>query len=77
MIGTRIAVVLLCGVFLAGCASAHASRVARSETIGQTEVPERDTLPGVALSGGAAAPHSSVWRDWKPWPACECPMGAR
>jgi hypothetical protein len=56
MIGTRIAVVLLCGVFLAGCASAHAFRVARSETIGpcQTEVPERDTLLGVALSGGGS-----------------------
>jgi hypothetical protein len=60
MIGTRIAGVLLCGVFLAdflaGCAGAHAFRVARSETIGpcQTGVPERDTLLGVALSGGGS-----------------------
>jgi Patatin-like phospholipase len=56
MMAARIALGLVCTVLLAGCASAHAFRVTRSETIGpcQTEVPERDTLLGVALSGGGS-----------------------
>jgi predicted acylesterase/phospholipase RssA len=56
MMGARIAIVLACSVFVAGCASAHAFRVARSETIGpcQTVVPRQDTLVGVALSGGGS-----------------------
>jgi Patatin-like phospholipase len=56
MIGTRVAIGLLSAVVLAGCASAHAFRVVRSEVIGpcQTGVPEQDTLLGVALSGGGS-----------------------
>ena len=56
MIGVRVAVGLACAVLLAGCASAHAMRVARSDTMGacETAVPDRDTLLGVALSGGGS-----------------------
>ena len=41
---------------LAGCASATAFRVDRSDVIGpcQTAVPDRDVLFGVALSGGGS-----------------------
>ena len=56
MIGARIAVVLIAGTLLAGCASAHAFRVTRSEVMGpcRTAVPEQDTLVGGALSGGGS-----------------------
>jgi hypothetical protein len=56
MRGARIALGLVGATLLTGCASAHAFRVARSDTIGacQTVVPEQDTLVGVALSGGGS-----------------------
>jgi hypothetical protein len=68
MSGARIAIGLVCMVFLAGCASAQAFRVVRSDAIGpcQTSVPE-GTLLGVALSGGGAAPCSSARRGWRRW----------
>jgi Patatin-like phospholipase len=55
MSGARIAIGLVCMVFLAGCASAQALRVVRSDTIGpcQTSVPQGNLL-GVALSGGGS-----------------------
>jgi len=53
---TRIGSGLLCALLLAGCASATAFRVDRSDVIGpcQTGVPDRDVLFGVALSGGGS-----------------------
>jgi hypothetical protein len=56
MMATRVALGLVCAVFLAGCASAHAFRVERSDVIGpcQTTVPERNLLLGVAISGGGS-----------------------
>ena len=56
MIGARVAIGLVCAVFLSGCASAHYFPVKRADTIGpcQTAVPERDVLLGVALSGGGS-----------------------
>jgi len=55
MSGARIAIGLVCTVLLAGCASAHALRVVRADTIGpcQTSVPDGN-LMGVALSGGGS-----------------------
>src|SRR5262245_32373316 len=52
----RVGLGLLCGLLLAGCVSATALRVKRSEVIGpcQTAVPDRDILLGVALSGGGS-----------------------
>ena len=49
-------VVLAWAVALAGCASAQYFRLPRAETAGacQTTVPERETLVGVALSGGGS-----------------------
>ena len=46
----------LCALLLAGCASATAFRVDRSDVIGpcQTAIPDRDVLFGVALSGGGS-----------------------
>jgi Patatin-like phospholipase len=56
MIGTRVALVLVGVVFLAGCASASYYTVKRVDTPGtcMTTVPERDLLLGVALSGGGS-----------------------
>jgi len=53
---TRIGLGLFCALVLAGCASATAFRVDRSDVIGpcQTAVPDRDVLFGVALSGGGS-----------------------
>src|SRR5262245_56591329 len=53
---THVALGLVCAVFLAGCATAHAFRIERSDAIGpcQTAVPDRDLLLGVALSGGGS-----------------------
>jgi hypothetical protein len=53
---TRVVFGLACTLILAGCASATAFRVERSDVIGpcQTVVPERDLLLGVALSGGGS-----------------------
>jgi len=50
----RVGLGLVCALALAGCASATALRVERSDVIGpcQTAVPDRDILLGVALSGG-------------------------
>jgi hypothetical protein len=47
---------LVCALMLAGCASATAFRVDRSDVIGpcQSAVPDRDVLFGVALSGGGS-----------------------
>src|SRR5262245_41715943 len=52
----RIGQSLLCALVLAGCASATAFRVDRSDVIGpcRTAVPDRDVLFGVALSGGGS-----------------------
>ncbi len=52
----RIGLGLVCALMLVGCASATAFRVDRSDVIGpcQTEVPGRDVLFGVALSGGGS-----------------------
>jgi predicted acylesterase/phospholipase RssA len=56
MNATRVVLGLVCGLLLAGCASATAFRVDRSDVIGpcQTVVPESDLLLGVALSGGGS-----------------------
>jgi Patatin-like phospholipase len=56
MNATRVVLGLVCGLLLAGCASATAFRVNRSDVIGpcQTKVPDRDVLLGVALSGGGS-----------------------
>src|SRR5262249_20697623 len=56
MIGTRAAVGFLCLVMLAGCASSSAYTVKRADPVVpcQIEVPERDLLLGVALSGGGS-----------------------
>ena len=52
----RLALGFVCAFLLAGCASATAFRVDRSDVIGpcQTAVPDRDVLFGVALSGGGS-----------------------
>ena len=49
-------VILAWAITLAGCASAQYFRVPRADTIGacRATVPERDTLVGVALSGGGS-----------------------
>jgi hypothetical protein len=56
MMAIRIGLGLVCALMLAGCASATAFRVDRSDVIGpcQTAVPDRDVLFGVALSGGGS-----------------------
>jgi Patatin-like phospholipase len=56
MNGTRAAVVLVCLLLLAGCASSQAYTVKRAEAVVpcQMSVPERDLLVGVALSGGGS-----------------------
>jgi hypothetical protein len=56
MIGLRIALGLACVVVLTGCASAHYYTLPKAEVVGpcQTEVPQRDLLLGVALSGGGS-----------------------
>jgi predicted acylesterase/phospholipase RssA len=55
MMATRLGLIG-CALVLAGCASATAFRVDRSDVIGQcqTAVPDRDVLLGVALSGGGS-----------------------
>src|SRR5262249_35656142 len=52
----RIALGLVCACILAGCASATAFRVDRSDVTGpcRSTVPDRDVLFGVALSGGGS-----------------------
>ena len=52
----RVCVGLAVAVLLSGCASAHHFPVPRADTIGgcATPVPQRDTLIGVALSGGGS-----------------------
>jgi len=52
----RFGIGLVCALILAGCASATAVRVERSDVIGSclTTVPQRDVLLGVALSGGGS-----------------------
>ena len=52
----RIVLGLVGALILAGCASATAVRVERSDVIGSclTAVPQRDVLLGVALSGGGS-----------------------
>jgi len=54
---TRIGLRLFCALVLAGCASATAFRVERSDVIGpcQTAVPDRDVLFDVALSAARKA----------------------
>jgi len=56
MIGIRVGLALVSAVFLAGCASASYVTVKRAETPGpcMTDVPARDLLLGVALSGGGS-----------------------
>jgi predicted acylesterase/phospholipase RssA len=51
-----IVIVLAWAIALVGCASAQYFRVPHAETIGacQAQVPQRDTLLGVALSGGGS-----------------------
>jgi predicted acylesterase/phospholipase RssA len=51
-----LALGLACAVVLAGCASSHYIPVKRADSVGAcaTEVPERDLLLGVALSGGGS-----------------------
>ena len=58
MPGARIVAGLIGLVVLSGCASAHYIAVKASDTTGPcaTEVPQRDTLVGVALSGGGTRP---------------------
>jgi predicted acylesterase/phospholipase RssA len=53
---TRLGLIVGCALALAGCASATAFRVERSDVIGhcQAAVPEKDVLVGVALSGGGS-----------------------
>src|SRR5262245_24125234 len=52
----RFGIRLVCALILAGCASATAVRVERSDVIGSclTTLPQRDVLLGVALSGGGS-----------------------
>jgi hypothetical protein len=56
MNGARLIIGLVCGIVLAGCASAHYIQVQRADAIGscQMAMPERDLLLGVALSGGGS-----------------------
>ena len=56
MIGMRLALALVAGVLLTGCASASYIAVKRTDTPGPciTDVPARDLLLGVALSGGGS-----------------------
>jgi Patatin-like phospholipase len=56
MIGTRVAFVMVCAAFLAGCASSSYYTLERVDGAGpcQTTAPERDLLLGVALSGGGS-----------------------
>src|SRR5262245_4169725 len=56
MIGIRVGLALVSALFLAGCASASYVTVKRAETPGpcMTDVPARDLLLGVALSGGGS-----------------------
>ena len=55
MMATRLGLIG-CALVLAGCVSATAFRVERSDVIGQcqTAVPDREVLLGVALSGGGS-----------------------
>ncbi len=56
MTGTRIALALVCTAIMTGCASAHYYTVKRVDAPGpcMTTVPQRQTLLGVALSGGGS-----------------------
>jgi hypothetical protein len=56
MLSLRVALGLVGAIILAWCATAHAIRLERSDVIGlcQTQVPDRDLLIGVALSGGGS-----------------------
>ena len=56
MIGARVVIGALCTAVLAGCASAHVVPVKRVDAVVPCAmpVPERDTLVGVALSGGGS-----------------------
>jgi hypothetical protein len=80
MNATRVVLGLACGLLLAGCASATAFRVERSDVIGpcQTVVPESDLLLlGVALSGGGSRAALFGAAGLEPWPGCGPPTAPR
>jgi hypothetical protein len=56
MIGVRVVLAIICVVVLAGCASSSYIKMTRVDAAGpcQTTVPSRDSLLGVALSGGGS-----------------------
>src|SRR5262245_66009908 len=56
MLGTQVAVGVVCLALLGGCASSHAYTVKRADAVVpcQMSVPERNKLVGVALSGGGS-----------------------
>jgi hypothetical protein len=69
----------LIGLILTGCASAHYVPIKASDAIGPcaTEVPQRDLLIGVALSGGGTRAALFGVGRLEAWPASAPPMAPR